>query len=146
MFTVNNKFEVGQEVYVIEEDTRYIERTETCDVCLGDGYFDYKGYSHRCAKCYGQGKIILDKETVIRHMVNTEPKQIASIRYMIYGKDNLEPPLKYKIHGKFVAEEMIYPTAEEAKLACERLDGIVPTLNTSPLGSDIIKETFWQKG
>lgn len=138
MFTVDNKYEVGQEVYVIEEDKRCIEKTETCDICLGDGYFDYRGFSHKCAKCDGIGKILIDEEEVTKYEVSDEPKNIASIRYMVYGKDNTEPPLKYKIHGKFVAEEMIYPTYEEAKLACKRLNGIVPALNTSPLGSDII--------
>ena len=40
MFTVDNKFDVGQEVFLIENKKHKIENGQTCDICLGEGYFN----------------------------------------------------------------------------------------------------------
>lgn len=135
MFTVLNLYEVGQEVFVVEKKNGIIEKTETCDICLGEGYFNYKGHPHRCAKCSGKGKIILDTERVTRYQVSDNPKKITSIRYMVYGKENIsEPQLKYKVDGKFIEEQLLYPTYDEAENACDQLnnpidDKVIDSLN-----------------
>ena len=43
MLNINNKFEIGQEVYLIEK--------KQCPVCNGKGSFYHNGYYIECPKC-----------------------------------------------------------------------------------------------
>lgn len=43
MLKVDNKYDVGQEVYVIRETIKTIQHTEKCDTCEGMGIIVYKG-------------------------------------------------------------------------------------------------------
>lgn len=126
MFTVDNNFEVGQEVYVIKKEKRKITNEQTCDVCLGRGVFDYKGYTVNCPKCKTRGKIEIDSIYVPVFNFDRIPHKITSIRYMVYDdkKSNMEAPLKYKINGKFVPEKYIAATWEEAVKICDELNGV----------------------
>ena len=99
MFTIDNKFEVDQEVFLIEKNKHTIEKTETCDICFGEGQFKYQGYLHRCSKCEGKGKHILESKRIARYEVNNKPYKITSVKFMLYGKDNVtKSSLKYKVN------------------------------------------------
>ena len=37
MITIDNKYELGQEVYVIRKEKKTIWNKKTCDMCLGIG-------------------------------------------------------------------------------------------------------------
>lgn len=40
---IENKFELGQDVYLVAERKALFENKCTCDVCLGSGRITYKG-------------------------------------------------------------------------------------------------------
>lgn len=127
MHTVNNKFEIGQEVYIITERKERLENKCTCDVCLGIGTLTCKGYEIRCPKCNGKKEIILDSKVVKIHVVEDMPYRIVSYRYTVYKDGEI---LKYKLKlkqgysskEKNVTEEEIFATREEAVKVCDDLN------------------------
>lgn len=53
MIEVNNKFEIGEEVYTgIRVPVKY-----KCPICEGDGKFLYNSYEVSCSNCCGSGKL-----------------------------------------------------------------------------------------
>lgn len=125
MFTVENKFELNQQVFVIKKEHKKIERKETCDVCLGNGYITYKGYRLSCPKCKGKKESILDSKEIDIYSVDDNPHVITSFRYSVTRQGNI---LKYRIDGntfdgKNVSEDMLFETKEKAENKCNELNG-----------------------
>lgn len=53
MIEVNNKFEIGEEVYTgVRVPIKY-----KCPICEGQGKFMHNGYEVRCSNCCGSGKL-----------------------------------------------------------------------------------------
>lgn len=94
MIQIENKFEVGQEVYLITEQKERIENKCTCDLCAGLGEIVYKGYKIKCPKCAGKKDIILDSIVVTVYTVDDTPYKISRYRCTVSesGKS-----LRYKI-------------------------------------------------
>lgn len=125
MFTVDNKFELNQQVFVIGKEHRTIEKKETCDICLGEGKILYKGYSMSCPKCRGKREMILESNQIDVYSVDSHPHTITSFRYSVTRQGNV---LKYRIDGntfdgKNISEDMICKTYREAKKRCNELNG-----------------------
>lgn len=125
MFTVDNKFELNQQVFVIRKEHRTIEKKETCDVCLGEGKISYKGYSMNCPKCHGKRETVLGSNQIDVYSVDSHPHTITSFRYSVTRQGNV---LKYRIDGntfdgKNISEDMICGTYREAKECCNKLNG-----------------------
>lgn len=127
---IKTKFEVGQEVYRIESSRKVIECEETCDVCLGEGSFVYKGYQYHCPKCGGRGKIIVNRNYIQINSVNDIKWTITSIKvevdkdenvtliYTMYPSTNINH--SQYIYGKITAlENELFETLEEAQLYCD---------------------------
>lgn len=124
MFTVDNKFDVGQEVYLVTKTKERLENKCTCDVCMGRGKVTYKGYDVKCPKCKGKGDIILNSKVVEINTVDHEPYRIVSYRYTVCKDGEI---LRYKIkqgYGKekSVTEEEIFAMREEAVKVCDELN------------------------
>lgn len=125
MIQIENKFDVGQEVYLITEEKERIENKCTCDVCVGLGEIVYKGYKIRCPKCLGQKEIILHSKLVTMYTVDPTPYKIARYRYTVSENDS---SLRYKIkkqgygRDRNVGEEEIFPTRKEAEKACDDMN------------------------
>lgn len=124
MHTIDNKFKIGQEVYLITERKERLENKCTCDVCLGLGTLTCKGYEIRCPKCNGNKEIILDSKVVKVYVVEDMPYRIVSYRYTVYKDGGF---LRYKIkqgYGKekSVTEEEIFGNREEAVKVCDDLN------------------------
>lgn len=124
MHTVNNKFEIGQEVFLITEIKVRIEDKRTCDVCLGSGTVRYKGYEMECPKCHGKREIVLDSKPSVIFSVEDKPYHIVSYRYTVCKDGEI---LRYKIKQdggkeKNVAEEIIFVDKEEAVKVCDELN------------------------
>ena len=129
MHTIDNKFEVGQEVYSLTKTKERLENKCTCDVCMGRGKVTYKGYDVKCPKCKGKGDIILDSKVVEINTVDHEPYLIVSYRYTVCKDSAI---LRYKIKqekdhfsksiGKNVTEDMIFADREEAVKVCDELN------------------------
>lgn len=125
MLNIDNKFEIGQEVYLITGRNVRIEDKRTCDVCLGVGTVTYKGYEITCPKCNGEKNIVLDSKVATVHTVEYKPYRIVSYRYTVC-KDGefLRYRVKHDNDGKekSILEEEIFTTKEEAEARCKELN------------------------
>ena len=123
MFTVDNKFELNQQVFVVKKEHKTVEKKETCDVCLGEGRITYKGYKMTCPKCNGKKEVVLDSQKMDVYSVDMQPHTITSYRYSVTRNGN---SLKYRLDGdKNVPEDMIFATEREAVEACDELNILV---------------------
>lgn len=121
MFNIDNKFEIGQEVFLITERKERIENKCTCDVCLGLGTVTYKGYEMTCPKCNGKKNIVLDSKVATVHTVEDKPYRIVSYRYTVSKSGEV---LRYKLkqdygNEKNVTEEEIFANRDEAAKVCD---------------------------
>lgn len=123
MFTVNNQYEIGQDVYLITSKNKLMERKCPCDMCFGTGRITYKGYNMQCPRCKGEGDILLNSTHVLVNEVVEAVCRIISYRYTVAKDGNI---LRYKIRigdrVKNVPEDVIYATREEAIDACKKLN------------------------
>ena len=128
MFTIDNKYELEQEVYVITKEKKTIFNKKTCDMCFGIGRIVHRGIEATCPICYGHKDITLDSKTIEMYVVDPKPHTITSIRYSITRGGAF---LRYRLNGfgicnnKNIPEENIFATKEEAIAACEDLNMFV---------------------
>ena len=124
MHKVDNKFEIGQEVYLITERRERLENKRTCDVCSGLGNVIYKGYEMRCPKCNGKKDIVLDSKIVKVHTVEDKPYRIISYHHTVsQSGESLRFKLKQDFSkAKNVTEKEFFTTKEEAIAECDRLN------------------------
>lgn len=86
MLEVNNKFEIGEEVYTgIRVPVKY-----KCPICDGEGKFLHNGYEVRCNNCCGSGKL---HNT---HQFLLEPVKVR-IQRIIASIWNEQISIKYKV-------------------------------------------------
>lgn len=129
MLYVDNKFGIGQEVYLVTKTKERLENKCTCDVCMGRGKVTYKGYEMNCPKCNGKKEIVLDSKTVEIYTAEDKLYRIVSYRYTVC-KDGAV--LRYKLKWqedhfskyveKNVTEDMIFADREEAVKVCDELN------------------------
>lgn len=122
--TIDNRYELEQEVYVITKEKKTIFNKKTCDMCFGIGRIVHRGIEATCPMCYGHKDITLDSKTIEMYVVDPKPHTITSIRYSITRGGTF---LRYRLNGfgsnnKNIPEENIFATKEEAIAACERLN------------------------
>ena len=145
MFTVDNKFKLNQQVYVIQKETKRIDKKQTCEICSGIGNIVFKGYKMFCPKCNGKKEIITDSKMTDIYSVDKELHTITSIRYSITRQGNY---LKYRIdgntfNGRNITEDMMFLTMEEAIKACDDLNMFV---RYDEYGEKLLKEMEEQNG
>ena len=85
MFTVDNKFELNQQVFVIRKEHRTIEKKETCNICLGEGKISYKGYSTSCPKCHGKRETILEEPPGHSAWQKSEESSSYDYKFSVFG-------------------------------------------------------------
>lgn len=115
MFTVDNKFEIGEEVY-----TAYRKPTHhKCPVCEGNGKFLHNGYEVWCRNCNGTGKLYNPKQYVldvckvrVRRIKVSRYEEVNSIKYCVTP---IEPAL---INVKNRSDNNLFKTIEEAEQYC----------------------------
>lgn len=113
MYTVNNKFEIGEQCYsVYRVPVKY-----ECPICKGEGEFEHNGYKIRCHNCGGTGQIYHNKETILE----TCEVKINSIKVSI---NDSTITVRYKVSGigcnvKSRAEVSLFKTKEEAEEYCK---------------------------
>lgn len=116
MYTVENKFEIGEECYsVYRQPVDY-----KCPVCDGKGQFKYNGYDVWCKNCNGTGKLHNPKQSVlavckvkIKRIVASIWSDQITIKYKIDGVDEF----KYEnIRNR--SENSLFKTQEEAEKYC----------------------------
>ena len=128
MITIDNKYELGQEVYVVTKERKTIWNKKTCDMCLGIGRIVHRGIEATCPMCHGQKDITVDSKIMDMYVVDPKPHTITSIRYSITKEGTF---LRYRIsnsgsfNNKNIPEENVFATKEEAIAACEDLNMFV---------------------
>ena len=104
MLQIDNKFEIGQEVYLLQR--------KNCSMCNGNGYFLYGGYRIECPKCKEEG----DKQ----YKVMDGKHKITGIRTNTH--DGVNFSIRYNASGIKRAENRIFATLEEAIAECDKLN------------------------
>ena len=119
MFTVDNKFEIGQEVYIVRKG----QLKENCPACDGQGYKIIDGNKFSCVKCYGTGHLrgksiyqIIGKDTI---------DSIKTYKYRLHnGTNEIKTVVKYGFENNDdYTDAKLFLTEEEAIAACEKLNG-----------------------
>ena len=116
MYTVENKFEIGEECYsVYRKPTHY-----KCPICEGNGKFPYKGYEIWCKNCSGSGKLHNPKQSVmavckvkVRRLIVSIWQDQITIKYKVDGVDEFKL-LNVRNRG----ENNLFKTKEEAEKYC----------------------------
>lgn len=115
MFTVENKFEVGEECYTVcRTTTKY-----KCPFCEGKGKKEYNGYVIGCSNCRGTGRLDNPKETVlvvckveVRRLIASIWKDQISIKYKVDCVDDILRNIRNR------SETSLFKTIEEAEKYC----------------------------
>ena len=116
MYTVENKFEIGEECYsVYRKPTHY-----KCPICEGNGKFPYKGYEIWCKNCSGSGKLYNPKQSVmavckvkVRRLIVSIWKDQITIKYKVDGVDEFK-----LVNVRNRSENNLFKTEEEAEKYC----------------------------
>ena len=116
MYSVENKFEIGEECYsVYRKPTHY-----KCPICEGNGKFPYKGYEIWCKNCSGSGKLHNPKQSVmavckvkVRRLIASIWQDQITIKYKIDGVDEFK-----LLNVRNRSENNLFKTEEEAEKYC----------------------------
>lgn len=116
MYTVENKFEIGEECYsVYRKPTHY-----KCPICEGNGKFPYKGYEIWCKNCSGSGKLHNPKQSVmavckvkVRRLIASIWQDQITIKYKVDGVDEFK-----LLNVRNRSENNLFKTEEEAEKYC----------------------------
>ena len=116
MYSVENKFEIGEECYsVYRKPTHY-----KCPICEGNGKFPYKGYEIWCKNCSGSGKLHNPKQSVmavckakVRRLIVSIWQDQITIKYKVDGVDEFK-----LVNVRSRGENNLFKTKEEAEKYC----------------------------
>ena len=116
MYSVKNKFEIGEECYSVYRKPIHYK----CPVCEGNGKFPYKGYEIWCKNCSGSGKLHNPKQSVmavckvkVRRLIASIWQDQITIKYKVDGVDEFKL-LNVRNRG----ENNLFKTEEEAEKYC----------------------------
>lgn len=119
MLNIDNKFEIGQEVYVIQK----VRVKKPCSACNGEGHKIIDGNKYYCSRCDGKG--FLRYETKKEYQV-VGLKEVTLIKTLTHPQgQNPEPrtEIKYNVGNiKEVPEHHLFVNGEEAIAACKELN------------------------
>lgn len=116
MIEVNNKFNIGEEVYSIRTEPI----ANTCDLCKGNGFIVYEEKELRCPQCKGTKVIINDKFKMWK--VIPEKLKVSSMRVNI---NETTCSIRYNLSGIKRAEQNLFNTFEEAQKRCDELNFVL---------------------
>lgn len=113
MVEVNNKFEIGEEVYTVIR----VPVTYKCPICEGEGKFMHNGYEVNCKNCCGSGELHNAHQSLLFPVKARVQKIIASIWNDVIT-------VKYKVDCTEVrirnrSETTLFKTLEEAEQYCK---------------------------
>ena len=116
MYSVENKFEIGEECYPVYRKPRHYK----CPICEGNGKFPYKGYEIWCKNCSGSGKLHNPKQSVmavckvkVRRLIASIWQDQITIKYKVDGVDEFK-----LVNVRNRGENNLFKTKEEAEKYC----------------------------
>lgn len=113
MITVDNKFEIGEEVYTgVRVPVKY-----KCPICEGQGKFIHNGYEVKCSNCGGSGKLhnshqyLLEPVKVKIYRINASIwNDVVTVKYKV---DCSEANVRNR------SESALFRSLEEAEQYCK---------------------------
>ncbi len=119
MLNIDNKFEIGQEVYVIQK----CRMKDECPACKGEGHIIVDGNRFSCVTCYGTGRLHGQKK-VYQVVGKDIIDKIKTYSYRLHnGTDGIKTVVKYAFrNGTDYTDVKLFLTEEEAIAECDRLN------------------------
>lgn len=118
MLQIDNKFKVGQEVYMIQK----ARVKETCTACKGEGHITIDGNKFSCVTCYGTGRLQGNKiyQVVGKNIID----KIKTYTYRLNNKtDEVKTIVKYGFKGgDDYTEAKLFLVEKDAIKECDRLN------------------------
>lgn len=118
MYTIENKFEIGEECYTCYRKPIHYE----CPICKGKGNFIYNGYEIWCKRCNGTGKLHDKKQTVlavckvkIRRIIASICDNEITIKYKVNNIDT-----DFRVNNR--SENNLFKSLEEAEEYCKSVN------------------------
>jgi hypothetical protein len=129
MFTVNNKFNIGQIVYLIVQD--YLPNS--CNTCDEDGEITlHHGEKWSCPICFGDKRNrylgrntwrVFDEPLVVNAIYTTYNSRRVSIQYKLSSTNGYNTKLYEYLSTSTEYESKLFATEEEALAECKRRNG-----------------------
>ena len=118
MLYVDNKFEIGQEVYIVQK----AREDFICPACNGDGHIIVNENRFSCVSCYGTGLLHGKKsyQLVGKDVID----KIKTYSYRLHnGTNGIKTVVKYAFKdGTDYTDAKLFLTEEEANAECDRLN------------------------
>lgn len=115
MYTVENKFEIGEECYSVHR----VPVQYKCPICEGKGNFEHNGHNIWCRNCNGTGKLhdakicILEVCKVeITRIIASIIKNGITVKYKVRSVDDIYCNIRNR------SECTLFKTKEEADNYC----------------------------
>lgn len=123
MMQIDNKYEIGQEVYVIQK----CRAKEICPACNGEGNKIIDGYKFNCTLCTGFGFLVPRKKkeyqvvglntiTLVKTITQLQGKELVPQTVITYNVKNEKGNLRE------VPEHHLFINGEEAIATCKKLN------------------------
>ena len=123
MMQIDNKFEIGQEVYVIQK----CRVKKICPACNGEGNKIIDGYKFNCTLCTGFGFLVSRKKkeyqvvglntiTLVKTITQLQGKELVPQTVITYNVKNEKGNLRE------VSEHHLFTNGEEAIATCKKLN------------------------
>ena len=116
---INNKYNIGDTVYRVVEETSLLPTTEICNVCSGDKEITYNNYTFTCPKCGGKGIIVSGNNRTDLYKVS-EPKAITSMRVDVKHDNNMT--IIYRVGYDFCKENELFTDLSDAEDCCKLMN------------------------
>ena len=121
MLNINNKFEIGQEVYLI----RKVKIKNPCPACNGEGNKIIDGNKFYCSKCNGEGYLRYEEKkeyqvvglvtiSLVKSITQLQGKELIPQTVVTYNASNENGT--YTI--KEIPEHHLFTNGEEAMKYC----------------------------
>lgn len=123
MMNINNKFEIGQEVYVI----RKVKTKIPCSTCNGERHKIIDGHKFYCSKCNGKGYLRYETKEEYQVIGLKTVTLVKSITQLL-GKEQIpQTVITYNVDSegmtlKEVPEHHLFTNGEEAITVCGDLN------------------------
>lgn len=123
MYTINNKFEIGEECFSAYRKPVHYK----CPVCEGEGHFMHNGYEVHCKNCNGSGKLhnanqfVMDICRVrVRRIIASVFGGAVTIKYKVDVVPWSEFDAWVRVNNR--SEGTLFKSLEEAREYCERVN------------------------
>lgn len=119
MLYVDNKFGIGQEVYIVQK----AREDSICPACKGEGHIVIDGNRFSCVTCYGTG-LLHGKKRIYQVVGKDIIDKIKTYSYRLHnGTDGIKTVVKYAFkNGNDYTDAKLFLTEEEAEARCKELN------------------------